>query len=116
MNVHTDRNSACVTRDGGSNAAQAAGGRSQSAFSLHIERLVIDGVPFTSAQGAQFQKALERELARLVKGCCHARRWRDLGAVAVLAAPAIHAPVSARPTDLGRQVARSVFASLQPNA
>jgi len=104
-----------VAREGSLEAVPGADARSPGAFSLHIERLVLDGVPFTPVQGAQFQRALERELARLVDGHCHGRWWRGGGAVASLPAPAIQVLPSARPADLGRQVARSVFASLQPN-
>ena len=33
---------------------------------LHIERLILDGLPVTSLQGPAIRAAVERELARLV--------------------------------------------------
>jgi hypothetical protein len=35
-------------------------------ISVHIERLVLEGLPVSSAQGARLGAAVERELARLV--------------------------------------------------
>jgi hypothetical protein len=35
-------------------------------IALHIERLVLDGLPLGAAQGARLRRAVERELARLV--------------------------------------------------
>jgi hypothetical protein len=78
---------------------------------LHIERLVVDGLPLTPAQAARLQAALERELARLLvhggdPGARHAEAAR-----AVAAAPAVTWDAS-RPHQLGRALARNVFASL----
>lgn len=82
--------------------------------SIQIERLVIDCIPLTAAQGTRLRSALERELARLLEARDGARSWRA-GAVPALTAPGIEIR-SARPDELGRQIARSVFASLQQNA
>jgi hypothetical protein len=35
-------------------------------IAIHIERLVLDGLPVTAAQGVRVRKMVERELARLV--------------------------------------------------
>jgi hypothetical protein len=82
-------------------------------LTLHIDRLVLDGVALTPAQGLRMQRSMEQELARL----WHAREQRD-GAVAYsaaeLRAPAISVAGTASPTQLGRDVARSVFSALGP--
>ena len=79
-------------------------------LTLHIDRLVIDGLALTHADGLRLQRAMEQELAQLWQA-------RDAGATpAGHAAPALRAPsaggASASPAQLGRQVAHSVFDSL----
>jgi hypothetical protein len=80
---------------------------------LHIDRLVLDGLSFTPAQGARLQRALEHELARL---------WTQRAAGSpphAVASPALRAPSLALPAEaspspaaVGRDVARSLFAML----
>jgi hypothetical protein len=84
-------------------------------IALHIERLVLDGLPLTAAQAARMQPALERELARLIAGGGDVRAW-GAGAAqpaqpAAAAAPTMHWDAT-RPYQLGRALAHSVFASL----
>jgi hypothetical protein len=80
-------------------------------IALHIERLVLDGLPLTAAQAVRMQASLERELARLIADGGDVRGWPGAGA----AQPAVAAPVrwdATRPSQLGRAVARNVFTSL----
>ena len=82
-------------------------------LALHIDRLVLDGLALTPAQGLRMQRAMEHELARL----WHARERREGAAAysaAELRAPAISlaGAVSPSPARLGRDVARSVFSAL----
>ena len=84
----------------------------KGSFALHIERLVVDGVPLTPVQGMQFQRALERELVRLIEGGSDCRAG---GAVPALVSPAIQIPTPVHPAGLGREVAQRVFESLQAN-
>jgi hypothetical protein len=82
--------------------------------SLHIDRLVLDGLSFTPAEGARVRRALEHELARL---------WtqRATGTpVQALASPALRAPAltlragaKTSPAAVGRDAARSLFAMLE---
>ncbi|SHJ56068.1 hypothetical protein SAMN05444159_0920 [Bradyrhizobium lablabi] len=79
---------------------------------LHIERLVLDGLPVTSAQGPRVKAAIEAELGRLLSegGISH-----ELAAGAVLpsvSAPSVHAPRGVAPAQLGKQIAQSVFAGV----
>jgi hypothetical protein len=71
---------------------------------LHIERLVVDGLPLSAAQGTGLQLALQRELGHLLAG----RRAVD---------PPQREPLAlvwdvTRPRALGRALAHQVFASL----
>src|SRR5262245_3803019 len=85
--------------------------RRSNSVSLHIERLVINGVPLGAGQGAQLQLAVQRELARLLQRDSIGPALRG-GAMAELAAPAIQISAPFRPAEVGRQIARSVHESL----
>ena len=78
---------------------------------LHIEHLVLDGLGLTRAQGALVQQAMERELARLAaqpdKG-----RWQA-GALPGTAAPVLRLATTPQPARVGRDIARSLFATLR---
>lgn len=77
-------------------------------IALHIERLVLDGVPLGAAQGARLRRAVEQELARLIArgGLPDAGQG---GAVARADAGAIRM----RPRDdadaLGRKIAQAAY-------
>jgi hypothetical protein len=78
--------------------------------SLHIERLVIDGLALTPAQSAQLHHTLKGELAQLLSE----NRTAPQGfASAMWRAPNIAAPTQPSPTALGRAIARSLFALLR---
>lgn len=79
--------------------------------SVHIERLVLDGVAMNYSQAAQLHMAVQHELRNIFE--------RD-GAAALTAtavprvvAPAIQISHPLRPAELGRQIARSVHESLK---
>ncbi len=87
-------------------------------ISLHIERLVLDGLPLTATQAARMQASLERELARelthLIAHAGDASTWAGAGTVrsaAAALAPAVPWDAT-HPHQLGRALARNVFASL----
>src|SRR5437764_15487352 len=79
--------------------------------SLHIERLVIEGVSLQAGQAAQLQIAVQRELTRLLQRDGIGASLQG-GAVPALSAPAIQISSPFRPAVLGRQIARSVHQSL----
>jgi hypothetical protein len=86
-------------------------------ISLHIDRLVVDGLPLTATQAARLQPALERELARLIAGSGDAGAW-DPGAAppaTAVATPTVHWD-AARPHQLGRALAHGVFDSLNSSS
>lgn len=81
-----------------------------SGLLLHIERVVIDGLPLTAREARQLRGALETELARLFDtGAPHA--WHS-AALPRLAAPPLALTTPMRPVALGQAIARSVHASL----
>lgn len=79
---------------------------------LHIEQLVLDGLPLPAAQGPALQAALQAELTRLL-------RERGLegvagGAVPQLTAAPIQISAGSAPRLWGAQIARSLHQSLAP--
>jgi len=79
---------------------------------LHVERLVLEGLGLTRAQAGLVQRAFERELTRLVTHAERGGDWRGTRVPAVTAT-AVHIDGTARPTQLGRDVARSVYSTLR---
>jgi hypothetical protein len=78
---------------------------------LHIDRIVMDGLPVCRAQVPALRAALEGELIRLL-GTATSERLGGSRSVERLAAPALSYGPELRPAQLGRQVARSVHGSL----
>jgi hypothetical protein len=81
---------------------------------VRIDRLVLDGLPFTAAQGARLQRALETELARLCATGAPLRARGGGHADARVRAPSLTVPAgtTASPARLGRDIARSLFTML----
>ena len=86
-------------------------GKRGAPVSLHIERLVLYGIPLRPGQNAQLQRALQHELARILE-----TRLPQLpgggGAEPERPAPALTMNPAWRPATLGRQIARSVAHAL----
>lgn len=79
---------------------------------LHIERLVLDGLPLTRADGALVQAAVEAELARLL-----AEGGLGPGLLAGVALPslrvdAVQLAAGSSPAQIGQQIGRAVFGGL----
>lgn len=79
---------------------------------LHIERLVLDGLPSAGADRALLRAAVAGELARLLAAGGLDRDLAAGGAVARLSAPPIRFGRGERPDAIGRAVARSVHAGI----
>jgi hypothetical protein len=77
---------------------------------VHIDRLVLDGIPANGAERARIRQSVEGELARLI-------RERGLGGIESAAVPAARAPAfeyrGDPPQGTGRKIARSVYTSLR---
>ena len=78
---------------------------------LHIERLVLDGLPITRSQGPLVQAAVEAELARLLAEGSLAPELASGGAVPSVRADGINS-VGGSPGQIGRQIARAVYGGI----
>jgi hypothetical protein len=78
---------------------------------LHIDRIVMDGLPVSQAQLPALRAAMEGELVRLF-GTATLEQLGGSRSVQRLAAPAFSFGPEQRPAQIGRQVARSVHGSL----
>ncbi len=78
-------------------------------INLHIERLILDGLPVTRAQGALVQAVVEVELARLLTERGLASSLQAGGAVPSVRADAMQLTAGSPPTQMGQQIAQSVY-------
>jgi hypothetical protein len=79
---------------------------------LHIERLILDGLPFEARHRAALQAEIEIELARLLTENGVAANWQSGGAVPSLRADAIQISAQNSPAEIGRQIAGSIYGSI----
>lgn len=77
---------------------------------LHIETLVLDGLPLTRREGPLVQRAIELELAKLIADGNFVSAGSN--ALATARAPAITL-ASTSPQGMGRQIAGSVFEGIR---
>lgn len=78
-------------------------------INLHIERLVLDGLPLEHRQGPHLQAAIEQELGRLLS---QAEAPARLGAgrhATRVDAGTIQVAERADPAGVGRQIAAAVY-------
>lgn len=81
-------------------------------INLHIERLILDGVPFDAKNRALLQTAVETELIRLFTENNIASTWQSGGAMPDMRADAIQLTPQSTPTHLGRQIAGSIYGGI----
>lgn len=84
---------------------------------VHIERLILEGLPLGPGGGARVQAAVEAELTRLLSSDSLAeggiaQAWPAGGAVPDVPAAAIRLNADARPAEIGGQIARSVYGGI----
>jgi len=79
--------------------------------SLHIERLVVDCPGMSRGDAVRFERAMRTELTRLTTARPGALQ-RGAGAMPALSAPPVPLGTPLRPTEFGRQIARSLFDAL----
>lgn len=80
---------------------------------IHIERLVLDGLPITSAQGMRVRRAVERELGRLFQDGAMAPYLAGGEVLPKLSAPQFRFARRDGPSAIGKQIANSVYAGLR---
>jgi hypothetical protein len=78
---------------------------------VHVERLVLDGVPLEPGGGPPLQEAVETELRRLL-GDGVPPLLLTAGAVPVLRAPSWPLVPDGSPARLGAQLAEALYRSL----
>lgn len=81
-------------------------------INLHIERLVLDGVPVTRSQGPLLQAAVEAELARLLAIDGLSPDLAAGGAHPHIKAGNIQLANNSNPNQLGQQIARAVHGGI----
>lgn len=79
---------------------------------LHIERLVLDGLPVRPGGRAALTGALGDELRLLIETGGIPPELMGGGAIPRLTAPLVPIPPAAAASPLGRAIARSVYTSL----
>ena len=77
-------------------------------INVHIERLILDGLPIRTSQGKLVQASIERELASLLSGNGLASGLMAGGAVSHLPASSIQLARDAPPPRVGQQSAQAV--------
>ena len=78
---------------------------------IHIERLVLDGLPVTRAKGPLVKAAVEAELSRLLSEGGLGSELAARGAVPSVRADGIDS-VGKSPAQIGRQIARAVYGGI----
>ncbi len=75
---------------------------------VHIEQLVLDGLPVERSQGPLVQAAVEAELSRLMSEGGLAPELSSGGAVPSVRAD-VAKSVGGSPAQIGRKVARAIY-------
>lgn len=81
-------------------------------INLHIERLILEGLPLTRAQSPLVQAAVEAELSRLLSaGGLHSTLQSGI-AVPSVRADAMSLNAGSTPKQIGQQIARAVYGGI----
>lgn len=81
-------------------------------INLHIDRLVLDGLPIDHHQGPLIKAAVEVELSRLLTANGLANSLLAGGAVPSAPAPGIQLAKDSNPARLGRQIGRAIYGGI----
>ncbi len=81
-------------------------------INVHIERLILDGLPIASQQGPLVQAAVEAELVRLLAADGLAANLLAGGALSHVQAGGIQLTGEGNPSQLGQQIARAVYGGI----
>ncbi len=81
-------------------------------MNVHIERLILEGLPVNSHEGPRVRAAVERELARLIGAHGISNDLRRDRAVPAVQGGALRTDGRATPRQLGTQIARAVYGGL----
>jgi len=82
-------------------------------INVHIERLVLDGLPVARHQAPLIQTAVEAELARLITAEGLAPSLKSAGgATPTVNAPGIQFTSDSSPAQIGQEIARAVYGGI----
>jgi len=81
-------------------------------INLHIDRLILDGLPVATAQGPFVQAAVESEITRLLGADGLSASLCAGGALPSVASGTIQLSSNPGPVDLGKQIATAVSGAL----
>lgn len=79
---------------------------------LHIERLVLDGLQLERGQAFYVQAAVEAELTRLLSAQGLSASLQAGGALPGIQANPVHLAPGSTPTQMGTQIAQSVYSGI----
>jgi hypothetical protein len=78
-------------------------------ISVHIERLILDGLPIAHRDRSRLQAAIEEELARLLAAGSLAVDLRMSGILPRLSGGALELTGNEEPRLLGQRIAQAVY-------
>lgn len=79
---------------------------------LHIECLVLEGIPLEKRHGSQVQVAVEAELARLIQDNGLSQKLQSGGALPRVRVGDLQFGPQTRPNQIGQQIAQSVYSGI----
>ena len=79
---------------------------------VHIERLVLEGLPLERRHGPQVQAAVEAELSRLMSDGGLGPELAGGGAVPSVRADGVKS-IGGSPAQIGRQIAKAVYGGMK---
>ena len=82
-------------------------------INIHIERLILDGLPITRNQHSLVQTAVEAELTRLLAADGLAPSLQTGGALSHLQGGSIQLTGEGNPGQLGQQIAQAVYGGIR---
>ena len=81
-------------------------------INLHIDRLVLDGLPIEHQDGLRVKAAVEAELSRLLTANGLANSLRAGVAMPSVPAPGIQMSRDRNPTRLGQEIGRAIYGGI----
>jgi len=75
---------------------------------IHVERLILDGLPVTNLQGPQVRAAVEKELARLLAAEGLSHEIRGAGVVPHVSGGTLRIGTEIQAARLGQSIAQAV--------
>ncbi len=80
-----------------------------NSVSIHIERLILDGLPIAQRDRPHLQAAIEEELARLLAEGALAVDLRTAGMLPRLTGGTLELTGDEEPRQLGKRIAQSIY-------